>query len=136
MPEMLIEVDDVRIRLEWPPDNGRPVAVVPLEGGALLLIPEKTLERLDPAWLAQVRQKVSSGEAKHDPWPEWARPTPQKEQALRELRALGYNVSDGREFGMQELLDPTVSLEDVQKSLSMLDISLSDFIVAERGEQR
>ncbi len=135
MPEMLIEVDDVRIRLEWPPDNGRPVAVVPLEGGALLLIPEKTLERLDPAWLAQVRQKVSSGEAKHDPWPEWARPTPQKEQALRELRALGYNVSDGREYLRGGRSHAVVTLEAVHQALASIRGALSDTVIAEREQQ-
>ena len=139
MNQTLIELGDVKIRVEWPENDEQPMAVVPLdaERGTFLLISTESLASMPPGWLDDMRQALrgSMPESSAEVWPDWIRPTPQKERAVRELRALGYNVSDGREYGMQKHLDPNVTLKDVQKALSKIEGSLSDFVIAERKKQ-
>lgn len=69
------------------------------------------------------------------PWPDWVQVNPAKLRAIRELRAKGYAVSDGSEYGWQKDLDPTVTLEQVQEALSKIEGSLSDFIIASRADR-
>jgi hypothetical protein len=73
--------------------------------------------------------------AQPQPWPDWVQVSPAKIRAIRELRARGYAVSDGSEYGLQQHLDPSVTLEAVREALSKIEGSLSDYIIASRADR-
>jgi hypothetical protein len=58
-----------------------------------------------------------------------------KRQALKELQEQGYPVTDGSEYGLQEYLRPGVTLEQVREGLASMQGSLTQEVIAERGER-
>ena len=60
--------------------------------------------------------------------------TLRKQRALRELSQQGYPVSDGLEYGLQAMVNPEVTLEQVWQGLSTMESSLSQEVLAEREE--
>ncbi len=79
--------------------------------------------------------EAQSSAPQTQPWPDWVQVNPAKIRAIRELRARGYAVSDGSEYGWQKDLDPTVTIEAVREALSKIEGSLSDFIIASRADR-
>jgi len=61
--------------------------------------------------------------------------TPRKQRASRELSRQGYPVSNGLEYGLQAMVNPEVTLEQVWQGLSTMESSLSQEVLAEREER-
>ena len=61
--------------------------------------------------------------------------TPRKQWALQELGQQGYPVSGGLGYGLEDIADPGVTLEQVWQDLSTIKGSLARTVLAERDER-
>ena len=62
-------------------------------------------------------------------------PSPRKLKAYKELLKRNIKVSLGYEYGLHERIIPGTTLKQVQKELSSIKGSMSEFIVKERRNE-
>lgn len=130
MAAITIERDGIKIPLEAIEDNG--IAVITLAPRAWLILdadivatyPRNKLDALQRA----ARNLVDEPEPEYPSYY-----SPRKVRALKEMRAMGIDVSGGEEYFDEIVTDPP-SLEQVREGLASFKGSLSDFVIAERDE--
>jgi hypothetical protein len=127
------ESEGVFLPLEMPNVQGEGIAVLTLAQGAYLIIRSDVLAAYPRQRLVELSKTARALEH--------ARPrenitfTPRKQRALQELRQQGRSVSDGLEYGLQDVAKPEISLEQVWQGLSTMTGSLSQEVLAERRER-
>lgn len=133
MAAITIERDGIKIPLETIEDNG--ITVITLAPRAWLIVTSeafKTYPRAELVVLERAARKLV-GEPELEPaYPAYY--SPRKVRALKEMRAMGIDVSGGEEY-FDEMPENPPSLEQVREILSKTKRSLSDEVSAERDER-
>ncbi|TAH48247.1 MAG: hypothetical protein EYC68_21740 [Chloroflexota bacterium] len=133
MAAITIERDGIKIPLEAIEDNGitvitlAPRAWLILNADAVAAYPRNKLDALQRA----ARNLVGEPEPESE-YPSYY--SPGKVRALKEMRAMGIDVSGGEEY-FDEMPENPPSLEQVREILSKTKRSLSDEVIAERDER-
>jgi len=130
-----IKVDSkgITIPLEMLNVQGEGVAVLTLARGAYLIMRSEMLAAYPRQRLLEISRTAQALERLHPQ--EGPAFTPRKQRALRELSQQGYPVSNGLEYDLQAVTRPGISLEQVQQSLSTMEGSLAQEVLAEREER-
>jgi hypothetical protein len=129
MSAITIENSNIKIPVEMVEGDG--LAILTLAQNAYLVVRAETLSRYPTELLRQLQEKVQSLQPA-TPSPAYHLYSPQKARAMRELRAQGYNVYGGEEYGLKP---STIPLEQVQQELASIQGSLADDVIAERDER-
>ncbi len=129
MSAITIESGNVKIPVESIEGNG--LAVITLAQNTFLIVRAEDLPSYPPALLTELYKTAQSIQPVS---PDYNLYSPQKARALRELRALGYDVSGGEEHFKELVTNPPL-IEQVRKELGSIKGSLSDRVISQRDER-
>jgi hypothetical protein len=125
-----VDSEGVVIPLEMLNTQGEGLVVLTLARGAYLIMRSEMLAAYPRQHLLEFSQTAQALEQSRSK--EGITFTPRKQRALRELSQQGYLVSDGLEYGLQAMVNPEVTLEQVWQGLAKMEGSLAQEVLAER----
>ena len=128
-----VDSSGVTLPLEMLNAQGEGIAILTLARGAYLVMNADMLASYPHRRLLELSQTARALERPHSE--EGVAFTRRKQQALRELRQQGYPVSDGLEHGLRSIAKPGTGLRQVWQSLSTVEDTLTQEVLAERRER-
>lgn len=133
-----VEAESIKIPLGLLTDSeDEGLAVLTLAEGAYLIMRSDVLAAYPRRRLAEISSRVRALQITCPPHQiaERVSASPRKQRALETLWQQGYSVSDGSDYGLEELLIRGVTLEQVHKGLASMQGSLSQEVSDERDER-
>lgn len=133
MAAITIERNGVKIPLETVEGNG--ITIITLAPRAWLILTADVVATYPRNKLDALERAARKLVGEPEPEPEYpSYYSPGKVRALKEMRAMGIDVSGGEEY-FDEMPENPPSLEQVRKILSKTKRSLAEEVIAERDER-
>lgn len=135
METIRVQSDNITIPLKLlDVEQPEGLAVVSIGSNAYLILPADVLQRESVQRLAEIGEAIRSLQAQlvEEKSPAGIVYSSRKKRALKRLAEHGLPVSAGTGYGLENNLDPSVTLEKVRQELSSMAGSLTQTVVEER----